>query len=88
MKRTFDQITPSEEPVLNLMGQQYNVAQKRQKIEGQRIGDFIVKAIESVHFKIVKSENDINDVSGSFFAPKYLYWMLGEEERIMGYEGL
>lgn len=47
-----------------------------------------MKAIESVHFKIVKSEYDINPESGQFFAPKFLYWMLGDDERIMGYEGL
>ena len=25
---------------------------------------------------------------GRFFAPKFLYWLFGEEERIMGYKGL
>jgi hypothetical protein len=47
-----------------------------------------VKAIESIHFKVVRSEQDITGDSGLFFAPKFLYWMLGEDERIMGYEGL
>ncbi len=31
---------------------------------------------------------DITSESGPFFAPKFLYWMLGEDERVMGYEGL
>jgi hypothetical protein len=36
----------------------------------------------------VRREQDITGDSGLFFAPKFLYWMLGEDERIMGYEGL
>ncbi len=31
---------------------------------------------------------DITSERGPFFAPKFLYWMLGEDERVMGYEGL
>jgi hypothetical protein len=47
-----------------------------------------VKAIDAFHFKVVESEQDITIEQGSFFAPKFLYWMLGEEEKIIGYEGL
>lgn len=58
------------------------------KIEGQKIGDFIVNAIDAIHFKVVSSEQELTADSGFFFAPKFVYWMLGEEERILGYEGL
>ena len=37
---------------------------------------------------MVSTDAELVSDAGSFFAPKYLYWMLGEEERILGYEGL
>ncbi len=86
MKRTFaealiDQNSKTESIL-------YGVNQKRRKLEDQKIGDFIVKAIDSFHFKIVGNPVDICSDSGNFFAPKFLYWMLGEDERVTGYEGL
>ena len=47
-----------------------------------------MNALDSFHFKIVDSPAQITASEGDFFAPKYLYWLLGEQERIMGYEGL
>lgn len=53
------------------------------------MGDFIVKALDSVHFKIVSNIDQINDgESADFFAPKFLHWIFGEKEEIKGYEGL
>jgi len=66
----------------------YDPALKRRKLEDQKIGDFIVKAIESFHFKIVTSIGEVTADSGHFFAPKFLYWMFGEDEKIMGYQNL
>ena len=83
MKRTFDQITPA--PVNDLL---YTPSQKQLKLNDQKIGDFIVKAIDAFHFKIVASALEINTNTGFFIAPKYLYWLFGEDEKIMGYEGL
>ena len=54
----------------------YGIEAKRRRIDGQRIGDFIVKGLESVHFKIVSEASEINDEnSGNYFAPKFLYWV-------------
>lgn len=53
------------------------------------VGDYIVKAIDSVHFKIVSDLNQLEDAnSADFFAPKFLHWIFGEKEEIKGYEGL
>jgi hypothetical protein len=60
----------------------------RQKVTSARIGDFISKALNSFHFKVVSTDSELVSDAGRFFAPKFLYWMLGEEERILGYEGL
>ena len=88
MKRTIPEITTDENVQSSGNQMLYSVSQKRRKIDDQKIGDFIVKAIDSFHFKIVAHPIDITAESGQFFAPKFLYWMFGENERIMGYEGL
>ena len=31
---------------------------------------------------------DLTPDDGNFFAPKFLYWLLNEEEKILGYENL
>ena len=57
----------------------YGVEAKRRKIEVQRVGDFIVKGLDAIHFKIVSDVSEVdNDETGSFFAPKFLYWLIGE----------
>jgi hypothetical protein len=84
MKRTFAEITTAQEFLPNT----YDPILKRRKLDDQKIGDFIVKALDSFHFKIVTSIGEVNADSGSFFAPKFLYWMFGEEERIRGYQNL
>lgn len=66
-----------------MLGGLYGLEAKRRKIEQQRIGDFIVKGLEAVHFKIVDNQSEVEDDSlGNYFAPKFLYWLVGQEERI------
>ena len=62
----------------------YTADTKKRKLETQRIGDFIVKAAEAVHFRITPNL----DPAASFFSPKFTHQVFGEQERIMGYEGL
>ena len=47
-----------------------------------------MNALDVIHFKIVAEESELTGDRGEFFAPKFLYWMFGETERILGYEGL
>lgn len=83
MKRTFDQTTkdqpnPDEEGKDDgLSGKTlYGIDGKRRKLSTQRLGDFIVKAKDAVHFKIVSSVEQIDsEGSESFFEPKFLYWV-------------
>ena len=105
MKRTFEEMTEGQEenqvlekaevePIL------YGPSWKRRKMDEQLVGDYIVKALDSVHFKIGKCRfklifcivsdiGQLNDEnSADFFAPKFLHWIFGEKEEIRGYEGL
>ena len=41
----------------------YGLEGKRRKIDAQRIGDFIVKGLEAVHFKIVRDTAEVEDES-------------------------
>ena len=83
MKRTFDQITkdpqnPDEETKDDgLAGKTlYGVETKRRKLSSQKVGDFIVKAKDAFHFKIVSSVEQIDsEASENFFEPKFLYWV-------------
>lgn len=68
----------------------YGITQKRAKLDSQRIGDYIVKASEVFHFKIVSERGQIDGSSADqpiFFAPKFTHFLF-ETERIQGYEGL
>ena len=54
----------------------YGVNQKRRKVEEQRIGEFISKGLNAIHFKIVTDSSEVEDeTKGQYFAPKYLYWV-------------
>lgn len=53
----------------------YGPEQKRKKLESQRIGDFIVNALDAFHFKIVSNITDIDDQNCPNCAPKFLYWV-------------
>ena len=62
MKRTFDQITkdpqnPNGESKDEDLGGKtlYGVDIKRRKLSSQKLGDFIVKAKDAFHFRIVSS---------------------------------
>ena len=51
---------------------------KRRKLDTQRIGDFIVKGLDAVHFRIVSDVSQITEEDSDkseFFAPKFLYWV-------------
>ena len=39
----------------------YGIEAKRRRIDEQRIGDFIVKGLDSVHFKIVSEASEVNE---------------------------
>ena len=58
MKRSFDQIADNTK--LNLATSSastlYNQSQKRRKIEQQRVGNFIVKVADALHFRIIDGE--------------------------------
>ena len=54
----------------------YGLEGKRRRVDEQRIGDFIVKGLDSVHFKIVSDQSEVSDeTTGKYFAPKFLYWV-------------
>jgi hypothetical protein len=57
MKRLFNQITQDENDQQPQVSSLYDVCKKRQKVQQQRIGDFIVNAIDAFHFKIVENES-------------------------------
>ena len=57
----------------------FDAATKKEKLESQRIGNFIVKAPEAIIFKIGNSEH--------FFSPLFTHQVF-EDEKIKGYEGL
>ena len=82
MKRTFGEFSQSQangnenQQQDQLLGGLYGLEAKRRKIDQQRIGDFIVKGLEAVHFKIVDNQAEVEDDSlGNYFAPKFLYWV-------------
>ena len=81
MKRTFDQITkdPQNEEGKDdeLTGKTlYGLDMKRRKLSTQKLGDFIVKAKDAFHFKIVSSVEQIDsENSDNLFEPKFLYWV-------------
>lgn len=47
-----------------------------------------MNAAEAFHFKIVSQQKELTLEDGLFFAPKFLYWLCGEEEKVRGYQGL
>lgn len=77
MKRPIEEIANANSTTLGL----YQIDSKKKKLETQRVGDFIVKALESIHFRIGQD-------SEQWFGPKFTHQIFGEKEQIMGYEGL
>lgn len=53
----------------------YGVESKRRKIENQKIGDFIVDAKQSIHFRLTSDINNLEDekATTSFFGPLFVH---------------
>ena len=53
------------------------------KLETQRVGEYIVKAHDAIHFQILYEKQPTQ-----FFAPAFVHQVFNEDEKIRGYEGL
>ena len=53
----------------------YGVDSKRRKIENQKIGDFIVNAKQSIHFRLSSDINKLEDENATspFFGPVFVH---------------
>ena len=68
MKRTFDEFQKGQPAQEEEKKQEeslptYGESGKRKRMEEQRIGDFIVKGLNAIHFKLVSTAADIEDES-------------------------
>ena len=77
MKRTIEEVANSTQQNGTIY---YDQNAKRLKLESQKIGDFIVNALDAIHFRFAGDEQ--------FFGPKFAHQIFGEKEQIRGYEGL
>ena len=73
MKRSLDQITQSQDKKEELF---FDESTKKRKLDTQRIGAFIVKANDAIHFRIVSAEDF--ESRDKYFGPVHSHQIFGE----------